>query len=104
MLLTDIVASDHIYMGRLVTDTWRTVAWESHRAVLRFSSNSHPPSSLLKVEGLVGEHGEIAFEDVQYPRPPYWTATKEMRDLLEAVVFLVVLNSLLISLFMMMPS
>lgn len=103
MSLTDIVASENIHMGRLVTDTWRNVAWESHRAMLRFSSNASPQSPLLTVEGFFGEHGEAAFENIQYPRP-HWTASDGVGDLLGAFVFFVALVSLLSLLVIQMPS
>lgn len=92
--LIDIVVSQHIHMGRLVTDTWRNVAWESHRALLRFSSSAYSQSRLLTVEDLFGEHGGSAFETIQYPRP-HWTASEGVWNLLGAFLLLVALVSLL---------
>lgn len=102
MSLIDIVVSEHIHMVRLVKDTWRNVAWESHRAVLRFSSNATPQSTLLNAEGFFGEHGESASEDAQYPRP-HWTASEGVQNLLGAFVFFVALVSLLTLLVTHMP-
>jgi len=90
MLLTGIIVSKHISMSRLVMDTWRCVAWKSHRTVLRFSSDVHNQSSLITVEGLVGKHGRSEFQNIQYPRP-HWTENEGVRDLLGAVVFFVAL-------------
>ncbi|KAG6356095.1 hypothetical protein INS49_015480 [Diaporthe citri] len=101
--VTTYFASEHIRMGRLVTDTWRNVAWESHRSVLRLSSSATPPSPSLAVEGLFGEHGGSAFENTQYPRP-HWTASEVMWNLLGAFVFFVALVSLLSLLVTQIPS
>lgn len=100
--LTDIAVSEHIHVGRLVTDTWRNVAWESHRAVLQFSSSANSQSPPLTLEGLSGEHGGSAFENTQYPRP-HWTASEGIRSLLGGFVFFMVLVSFLTFLVTQMP-
>lgn len=94
MSSTGIIVSKHIRMGRLVMDTWRGVAWRNHRVVLRFSSDVCHQSSLVTDERLVDEHGRSEFRDIKYPRP-HWTANEDVRDLLGAVIFFVVLVVLL---------
>lgn len=94
MSLTGITVSKHIRMARLVMETWRGVAWKSHRAVLRFSSDVCHQSPLVTVERLVGEHGRSEFQDIKYPRP-YWTANQGVHDLLGAVILFAALVSFL---------
>lgn len=94
ILLTCIVASEHIRIGRLVKDVWENVAWQSHRAELRFSSKAHPQSSILTAEELFGEHEGSAFDNLHHPRP-HWTASENIRNLLGGVVFFVALVSFL---------
>lgn len=94
ILLTYIIASEHIHIGRLVKDVWENVAWQSNRAELRFSSKAHPLSPPLTAEELFGEHEGSAFDNLQYPRP-HWTASEKIRNLLGDVVFFVALVSFL---------
>lgn len=94
ILLTHIVASEHIHIGRLVKDVWENVAWHSHRAELRFSSKAHPQSPPLTAEELFGEHEVSAFDNLRYPRP-HWIASQNIRNLLGDVLFFVALVSFL---------
>lgn len=89
-------------MGRLVTDIWRDVAWRGHRAVLRLSSDVHPQSSLLTIQGLFDESEGLAFEELEYPRP-HWTASERFQNVLRAFVFFVVLVSFFSLLVTYMP-
>ncbi|KAI3401922.1 hypothetical protein diail_6481 [Diaporthe ilicicola] len=94
MSLTGIIASEHIRISRLVMDTWSSVAWKSHQAVLRFSSDVCHQLSLITVESLLRKHGRSKIQSIQYPRP-HWTANQGIRDLLGAALFFLALVSFL---------
>lgn len=93
--------SNHITIGQLLADTWRRVAWENHRAVLRFSSISHLMP--LPVECRWGGHGRSALEGIQHPQP-HRKVGEVLRDVLGASVFFAALVLFLSLLFTHTPS
>lgn len=93
--------SDHIGIGPLFEATWIRVAWESHRAVLRFTSISHLVP--LPVECRWGGHGRSALEGIQHPRP-HRRVGEDLRNLLGALVVFAALVLFLSLLFTHTPS